>query len=105
MSPMTACPDQGTLRRLMLGKLPGSETAQLAWHLEQCDDCVSAARMLQVDDTLVQAARGPTTRLDRLEKEVVGKMIERLRRLGPPSTDARSQTGVIEPVAETRVQG
>jgi hypothetical protein len=48
MASVIACPDQDTLRRLLLGQLAGGETDRLAQHVEQCERCASALRALSL---------------------------------------------------------
>jgi hypothetical protein len=87
-----ACPDPATLSRLMLGQIAGPEGEQLARHLEACDRCAAALRTLQIDDTLIEAARSRRGQEAGPEGSAIRDLIERLARLRPqaalPAGDA-----------------
>jgi len=54
MSPVT-CPDNETLKSLLLGKLTGSQLSQWEKHLLHCESCASKAETLDGRDALTEA--------------------------------------------------
>ncbi len=51
------CPDQATLKQLLLDQLSGSRAAELEEHLLQCENCIQAAETLTDSDSLAAAIR------------------------------------------------
>jgi serine/threonine protein kinase len=92
MAPVASCPDREVLEQLMLGRLADPEGERLAQHLEQCGRCAAVVQTLRADDTLVEAARAPSTATGGPEQEVVRGLVERLRRGGPPTAAAGTPT-------------
>jgi serine/threonine protein kinase len=84
--PQLACPTHELLHRLMLGQLPLAQSEDLAQHLEECPQCTNVARTIRAEDTLIEAARARTTEVDGPNKEALHRLLERLRRLGPPAS-------------------
>jgi len=70
----------------MLGQLPLAQSEDLAQHLEECLQCTNVARTIRAEDTLIEAARARTTEVDSPNKEALQRLLERLRRLGPPAS-------------------
>ncbi|MGL6073360.1 MAG: protein kinase domain-containing protein [Fimbriiglobus sp.] len=48
------CPDSTTLASLIAGQLTEQDTAQLAAHLEDCEDCTRLATQIEANDPLIE---------------------------------------------------
>lgn len=79
MPPVT-CPDNETLRSLLLGKLIGSQLAELEAHLLRCESCALTAEMLDGGDPLIEAIALSETPSG--DEDVLGPAIEQAKRLG-----------------------
>jgi tRNA A-37 threonylcarbamoyl transferase component Bud32 len=100
MAVAASCPDRALLERLMLGQVPGTQGEALARHLEQCASCLAIVRELRAEDTLVEAARAPSTVKDDPEADAVRTLIARLRQQPPrlaKSSDSEATTFVESP--------
>jgi hypothetical protein len=84
MALVHSCPERDVLERLVRGHLAGAAGERLAQHLEACDRCAAVAQALAPDDTLVEAARAPSTVTDGRDAAAIRRLVERLHRLGPP---------------------
>ena len=81
------CPDQQSLRKLLLGELSGPQADRLEEHLLGCDDCSAAADTISASDELTAAIQSPNVIYG--ESDIVAKVIERGKQL-------RSQAETVE---------
>jgi serine/threonine protein kinase len=73
------CPDNETLKSLLLGKLAGSQVSQWEEHLLRCESCASKAETIDGHDALTEAiAHGNFPSGD---EEVLSAAIEQAKRL------------------------
>lgn len=97
MHATTPCPDTQALQCLLLGRLPETDGELLYQHLEECDQCVQFARTFDADDLLLDTVRAQAER-PQAENAAVAGLIQTLRRLGLPRTEAGPVPGPIDQV-------
>ncbi|MFV1967505.1 MAG: hypothetical protein ACC628_18920 [Pirellulaceae bacterium] len=73
------CPDRKTLKLLLLGKLPTSQTEPLAEHLLHCDQCEQIAETIDATDDVTAAFA--SKEILHGEDEIVAQVIERGKQL------------------------
>jgi hypothetical protein len=81
MAQVSACPDEATLKRLVLGLLPPPVMDQLGQHLEGCRRCVSTLSSCGGTDQLVEALhRAAKTHPDHaaIDKAAADKLVQRV---------------------------
>ncbi len=87
------CPDNETLQRLLLGRLPDAERAAWEEHLLDCPNCAATAETLNVGDSLTEAiARG---RIPQGDEELLQGVICQAKSLGSK----------LEPACAAETQG
>lgn len=93
--PMNAktCPDQDSLRKMLLGELPGPQAEQLEEHLLDCDECSDAADTISASDELTAAIQSPD--VDYGESDVVRQVIERGKQLRSQAETVDSYETII----------
>ncbi|HEV3263036.1 MAG TPA: serine/threonine-protein kinase, partial [Gemmataceae bacterium] len=87
------CPDDESLRQLLLGRLPPEAAQSLEQHLLQCDRCGDTVQALKAEDTLAAVMGRPRpTAAQGSEGEVVRDLIGHLEELRPSIASPASGT-------------
>ncbi|MGH7226156.1 MAG: serine/threonine-protein kinase, partial [Gemmataceae bacterium] len=107
----SACPDVSVLQQLALGRMPPQQMERLAQHCEQCPRCLQLLHSLKAEDSSIGALAAQGAAADPSGNSVVNALIERLKRLPPPSSleltkpFAEAVTSSGEAVAAQVVEG
>ena len=72
----TNCPDRETLEKLLLGRLPESESQQWESHLSGCENCSLLTDELHVNDDLTDDVLSAIRNPDEIESGMVSQLID-----------------------------
>jgi Leucine-rich repeat (LRR) protein/tRNA A-37 threonylcarbamoyl transferase component Bud32 len=82
MNPVTTCPSEQELQRILRGEAPPDTAEAFAGHLEQCERCSVSVEQSPAGDTLLEAMRAQAT-VQSAPGSYVPSLIQRLVRLHP----------------------
>jgi Leucine-rich repeat (LRR) protein len=91
MPAIPSCPAVHQWQRLLLGDVSDQEAEQLEQHLARCARCSQSLHGLRAHDTLVEAIRAGGRSEARPRGELVARLIERLKQLGPVEVSGDTQ--------------
>jgi WD40 repeat protein/tRNA A-37 threonylcarbamoyl transferase component Bud32 len=83
MRPVTMCPTDTVLERLLIGQVAAAEAEQLEAHVAGCSQCAAALARIPTDDPLVNALRETVSLGPDEDKTLVDALIPCLKRLRP----------------------